>query len=494
MATPHKTSANAVAREYLRVSRDRSGRERSPDEQHRDHQADADERGWSLGTPYRDVGSASRYATKARDGYDRLIKDLGHDRFGADILMIWEGSRGSRRVGEWVLLIDLCEERGVGIFVHTHDRLYDLTNAHDRANLLDDAIKSELASAETSKRARRAAAADARDGKPHGRCPFGYQRRYDPTTRKLIAQEPHPEEAEVVRDIFRRLVAGHALHAIAQDLERRGVRTRTGKVFSPQHVRALAINPAYAGIRVHDAGRKRGSQPLSAAATTVEGVWPGIVSKADFLAVQRILTAPERKTTRPGRGVHLLSMIAKCGVCGGLLSVALREHPQYRCQRSGHVLVAEPDLDTYAEEVMLGYLARDDVFEAFAAGNRNDAALLAVRDEVASIRAERADLAAQVGSGRLSAALAAEAEPVILRRLRAAEARERDLSTPSVLTGLITPGKDVAKRWQAAPMSARRAVARLLLSPDMIGELRVTPTPTPGAHCEVSDRVVWRRG
>lgn len=488
-----RTPENLVGREYLRVSHDGSGRERSPDEQHSDHEDDAAERGWVIGVPYRDIGSASRYARKGREGYDRLIKDLENDRFGADLLIVWEGSRGSRRVGEWVLLLDLCEERGVKIWVHTHERLYDLANAHDRASLLDDAIKSELSSAETSKRSRRAARSDARAGKPHGRIPYGYRRQYHPDTRKIVSQILRTDEAVIVKEIFRRIIAGHSLLSISQDLTRDGIRTRTGAVFSPQRIRAIATNVTYAGVRVHDPGRKTGKRP-SHDATRVDATWPKIVTTAEFLAAERILSAPERKTTRPGGAKHLLSMIAKCAVCGGRLAVSRRgDLSEYRCHAHGHVKVPESSLDEYVEEIILGYLARRDVFEAIRSGDGDDAALAAVRDEVASIRAELGDLAAQVGSGRLSATLAGAAEPAIQRRLDAAEARERDLSTPSVLTGLITPGRDVARSWAAAPMSARREVARLLLSRAYLGELRVTRNPTPGVRCPVDDRVEWVR-
>ncbi len=91
------------ARDYLRVSLDRSGRARSLEEQHADHQRAAEEYGWVLdGDSYRDTSvSASRYSRKVRDDFNRLITDLEHDRFGAQVLMIWESSRGSRRVGEW---------------------------------------------------------------------------------------------------------------------------------------------------------------------------------------------------------------------------------------------------------------------------------------------------------------------------------------------------------------------------------------------------------
>lgn len=58
--------------------------------------------GLTLGKPYREKGSASasRYAKKTRDAFAELICDLERDRFGTDTLVLWEHSRGSRRVGE----------------------------------------------------------------------------------------------------------------------------------------------------------------------------------------------------------------------------------------------------------------------------------------------------------------------------------------------------------------------------------------------------------
>ncbi|MGH4008594.1 MAG: recombinase family protein [Pseudonocardiaceae bacterium] len=133
------------AREYLRVSLDRSGRARSLDEQHADNERVAGGQGWELEeAAYRDESvSASRYARKARGGFEALIEELERDRFGAQVLMIWESSRDSRRVGEWVNLLGLCEQRSVFIFVTTHGRCYDPANGRDRRSLLEDAVDGE---------------------------------------------------------------------------------------------------------------------------------------------------------------------------------------------------------------------------------------------------------------------------------------------------------------------------------------------------------------
>jgi hypothetical protein len=396
-------------------------------------------------------------------------------------------------VSEWVTLLELCEAAGVRIHVTTHNRTYDPANHRDRRSMLEDAVDSEYESGKTSERTTRSNGSRAAAGQVHGRIPYGYTRRYDPTTRRLVAQDPEPDEARVVAELFHRIVGGHSLRAIAADFEARGVRTRSGRVFSPQHLRSLAVNHTYAGLRVHDPNRGPNRTKLTDGAQITDGVWPALVDRATFLAVQRVLNAPERKTTRPGRARHLLSMIAKCAVCGGPLSARSRPGGvEYQCHEGGHVRVDYADLNDYATRAMLGYLARPDNADWLTRGD-DDADLIAAREQVAGIRAELDDLADRVGAGKLSATLAARAEPGILNRLRDAERREADLSSPSVLRGLIAPGVDVARRWKAAEMSTRREVARLLLAPDLLGELRVLRSPSRGHRAPIKDRVEWAR-
>lgn len=393
-----------LAREYLRVSVDRSGQSRSPEEQHAENKVEAARCRFSLGVPYRDDNrSASRYALKEREDFEQLIADLQSDDFGAQVLMLWESSRGSRQVAEWVLLIDLCEARGVLIHVTTHGRTYDPANGRDRRSLMEDATDSEYESWKISQRSKRAMAANAEAGKPHGRTPYGYRRLYDPVTRKFVAQEPDPVEAPVVEELFKRLKAKHSLRGIAADFETRGIRTRTGKVFSAQHLRSLALTRAYMGERSYAPGGKNGAP--AGEARHIKAQWKPIVTRGMFLAVQRILDDPERVTRRPGRGVHLLSMIARCAVCGGVLAARNPKDraTEYTCHKKSCVRIPKAELDAYAEQVMLGYLARDDVYAMLAAQADDDGdALSVVRDEIEDIGTELDELADQVGRGELS--------------------------------------------------------------------------------------------
>jgi hypothetical protein len=330
-------------------------------------------------------------------------------------------------------------------------------------------------------------------------------RRYDERTRQLVAQEPDPATAPVVAELFARLRAGHSLRGIARDFTDRGILTAgTGRPFTPEHLRTMATCAAYAGIRLHKPVTARppsggGRTVLGApGVTATPGTWPGLVTVEEFLAVQAILNDPKRRTSKPGKAKHLLSLIARCGVCGDSLTVTMRRPeagPEYQCT-AGHVRVSKAGLEEYAQTAMLAYLARPDIHQHLTAGDEAAGVELSVvREELATARHELAVLRAEVGAGRLSVASLVAAEPGILARIAALEAEETRLATPSVLRGLITPGADVAERWQAAPISARREIARILLTPDVLGELRVDRRPPrSGRHVPAADRVRWHRG
>lgn len=479
------------------------------EEQHDDNLRAADTHGFVInGEAYSDVSlSASRYATKVRGDFARLLSDLEAGRFGADVLVLWESSRGSRRVGEWATLVDRLQDAGVKVHVTTAQRTYDCANARDRKNLLEeDAVDAEYASDKASAAILRAAAATAARGEPHGRIPYGYSRRYDPVTRKLIAQEPEPGEAAVVRELFDRLLQGHSLHAIARDFEARGIRTRScpegcerqhqhrpGQPFSPQHLRDVALRPIYGGLRIHDPGNQNGRYQGSLDGA-VKATWPALVDEETFHFVRRMLQAPERRTSRPGRAKHLLSLIAACDVCGGLLTVSYRRgERQYECRMQSCVGIAADDLDRYAEDVMCAYLARPDTIEHLRATPEDGGELAKTRGELAEARAELEVLRKAGRESKVSVATLLAVEPGLVSRVEHLEARQRELSTSAALS-VIPPGEDADRRWNAAPIPARRQVARLLCTPSMLGELRVRRSPSPGHRVSPEDRVTWHRG
>lgn len=90
--------------------------------------------------------------------------------------------------------------------------------------------------------------AKAQKGKwPGGSRPYGYY--IDRDSQKLI---PHPDEAPILREIFTLYTHRRkGTRAIAAELNRRGIRNRTGKPWSGYTIARILDNPAYTGDLVY---------------------------------------------------------------------------------------------------------------------------------------------------------------------------------------------------------------------------------------------------
>lgn len=480
---------STTAREYLRVSADKSGRGASVTQQHDENQRAAEAEGWRLLPPYREpeAVSASRYSRKAREAFAELLEDIETGRFQADVLVLWESSRGSRRTGEWVDLIDVCAASKVRIHVTSHHRTYDPSNARDRRTLLEDAVDSEYESAKLSGRVVRALAANATAGRPHGHTPYGYRRIYDDRTGALLRQEPDPETAPNVRELFERVRTGDSMRSIERDWAARGIVNKSGRPFGSAHLRSLLDVRAYVGERVHND-------------EVYPGDWEPLVTRATWQAVRAILSNPSRRTNRPGRGIYRASMLARCRVCAGPLVGApkvdgtRRKEPMYRCQ-SNHVTAPLAALDELLLVTTAAYLARPDVRAALTSASVDGTHLQDARDKIAALREERDDLYARGARGDLSAGAVAVMEPGILTRLKAAEDALNALQTPSSLTDVLGSIEGPEKALRALSTERIRTVYGLLWTRDLLGVPHLDRSAKKGPkQPPLEDRLHWHRG
>lgn len=423
----------AVAREYLRVSKSTGDTDRSAstDQQHEENVQSITDAGWRLhhAAPYQDVDrSASRYSRAKRDGFRQLIEDLESDTFDADILAIWESSRGSRRVGEWVDLIDLCSARGVQIWVTTHRRLYDPKNGRDRRSMLEDAVDSEYESSKTSERLRRTMRANAEAGRVHGKNLYGYRRvrEYDPVKRKevITAIIEDPDQAPIVKEAVRRVIAGDTYYQIAKSFNERQIPIRRlairehnrEKGWTAVSIKQMIEMPAYRGLRQHTRDGKR---------ELLKGTqWPPLITEPEWAQIQARFATDKKKWphARNDELQHMLSGVARCGVCGSIMRVGKQNagvrkpvldedgnpvmnkygrpkkvsdgfYSTYQCQgapgRTGfHVSMREEHLDEAITELVLQRLEQPDFLARLGQkDDRVDEERQAVLDEIAGHRA-----------------------------------------------------------------------------------------------------------
>lgn len=495
------TTLTRTAREYLRVSQDRSGRLRSPEEQHDENSEHADAEGLTLGTPYRETGavSASKYGRKTREAFADLLADLEGRTFGAQVLILWESSRGSRKVSEWARLAEAMEDAGVIVYVTSHSRFYDPANGRDRKALMEDAVDAEYASYKQSAGVARAMKANARDGKPHGTIPYGYRRIHDDRTGKLIRQEPEPAESPVVLDIFTRIYEGHSLRSIARSLNERGTLPRNGTPWTEFRIRSIALRPVYAGLRMHNT--ERGNRRYQPGITQLtEGTWDAIVDPGVFHAVQNILRDPARRTSKPGKAKHLLTILARCGICGEEMTATFRYKTsrgekthrawQLVCRNASHTRIIEEDLDAYVTDEVISYLAKP---ENYVSGARDTGELAQVKAEIAELSQRREGLTVALANG-MDPGQVAKADKLLAARLTELAETERRISTPAALSALVGTShraEDIRARWDVAPISARREVVRLVMAGK--GVIHVVKHPRPGYQVPAEARVEWRR-
>ena len=185
--------------------------------------------------------------------------------------------------------------------------------------------------------------------------------------------------------------------------------------------------------------------------------------------------------------LHLLSGVARCGVCGATLRVALnRRVPSYRCSEHGCVTRRRQDLDELVTAVVVQRLARPDAAGLFITRDTtNQRAALAEAEELRGRLDHAADQYAEGAiDGRQLERITARLRP----QLAEAEKRLRTVDSAPLLDGLVG-APDVGAVWAQLPLSRRRAVVNLLLEIRVHRTRQGTRTFDPAAV-----QLIWRTG
>ncbi|SCG79616.1 Site-specific DNA recombinase [Micromonospora humi] len=441
--------AAVVAVIYARVSDDDKRQRRSVGEQEQECQQDAADHDWTVARVFVDNDrSASRYARKQREEYAKLLDYLAAEH--VDVLILWESSRGGRELEGWAGLLNLCRRRRVRIHVVTHRRTYDLENPRDWRTLAEDGVDSAYESEKTRERILRSVRAKAASGLPHGKLLYGYRRTYDDRG-NFVAQVIHEEQAEVVREAARRVVAGEPCRSIALDFNRRGIPTpRGGKNgWSLSQIGRTLRNPGYNGKRVH-LGKIVG-----------DAEWPAIIDDETYALCRSILTDPRRKTQRDTALRHLLSGAAVCDVCGSRMRVQKnRTHYGYLCAARFCVSVKTTVLEDFVVAVLMARLARPDALDLLAPAEDAGAPERA-RREVEEKRARLDEWYVAAARGEISPTALGVIERELRAEIEEAESRAQHVEVPPLVRDLVGP--DVEQRWERLTIGQQRGVVSLLL-------------------------------
>lgn len=435
---------------YTRMSRVHQGREWSVEDQERECRVECERKGWPVREVFcdKDIG-ASRHSGKERPEWERLKAAI---RPG-DIVVMWEGSRSTRDLAEFVTLRALCEDLGVPLSYG--GKQLDMAEAEDRFSGGLDALLAEREAEMIRNRALRGKRSSAAAGRPYGPAPWGL-RRADTVE---VKWELDPVEAPRLRGAMDRALAGQSLRSILKWLE------STGRTFSGvTNLRRALCNPAVAGLRVH--------QVLKGNVETTPAQWPAIVTREEQLR----LAAHSKRNPEP-RGqepLHLLSGIAVCGVCDAPLGHKRkpRRSDYYRCP-NGHVARSAMMIDGLAiAELVKGYADEQPPAD--------DAEAQDARNAIARIEDQLAEYETKAINEEISATAFSRIEAGFLARIAALR--------PLTLKAVPSPFEHMkisTEEFMAASMSERREMIR--------ARLTVTVNSVPSRRKGLPEDVVVKR-
>jgi DNA invertase Pin-like site-specific DNA recombinase len=465
---------------YLRQSQDRTGEELGVSRQREDARKMAELRGWHVVAEHvdNDISAAGK---RIRPGFEAVLTAVQDGL--ATCVVAWDMTRLTRNSRDRLRLLELGKRHGLTVaFVRGTD--LDLSTPAGRltADILGSVAQHEVD--QKSDRQRRAALQAAEQGRRiGGRRPFGYE------PDGMTVREA---EAAAVVSGFEAVLAGVALGRIAAEWNTRGLLTpqprRDGSpsAWTAQTIRAMFLNPRYAGLRSHVTEHMLESMnPRVARLNGIVGpaAWEPLVSEETWRAAVEILTDPSRANLpRSGRG--LLTGVARCGVCGATVHRGAAParggrpgHTTYRCRAAmGHVGRAARPVDEYVSELAVQRLQNPDAAQLLAGDSRPDAAKL--RREARALRVRLDSLAGLLADGVLTETGVRRESSKLRAKLAEVEAAQAVAGRVDVL-GQLVGAPDVRAVWEGLGVGRQRAVIETLMTVTLLPPGRGTRTFRP---------------
>jgi site-specific DNA recombinase len=329
---------------YLRQSLDLNGDELGIERQRGECQRLCTARGYEVVETIVDNSvSASKHG---RAGYARLVDMI--ERRAVEVVVILRIDRLLRLNDELEALVELSERTGVRVATVEGD--IDLSTPSGRlvARVLVSVARAEMET--KSARHRLANEQKARAGKSHGsRRPYGY------TDDHMSLYEP---EAEVLREMARRILNGHTYKEVSQWANEQGHTTTFGKPWYPVTVRNLLRKPRYGGYREYHGA-------------TYPALWPAVFDSTTYERLMLTIKDRNKPDDAPKARRYLLTGLLYCGTCGHSLNGSTkRDRPNepmrrtYRCVDGCRGLRRNADaLDHFVRECVLYRLDTPELAE-----------------------------------------------------------------------------------------------------------------------------------
>lgn len=351
MPEPH------IAAAYVRVSTD-DQMELSPDTQLEKIREYAAKNNLLLLSEYifHDDGISGRAAEK-RPGFQQMIATAKDPSHPFDVIIVWKFSRFARNQEESIFYKSILRSKCKVDVVSVSEPLI----AGPFGSLIERIIEwmDEFYSVRLAEEVKRSMTVNAKNGSLQATPSFGYR----VENRQLVIV---PEEAEIIREIFRRFISGDAMFRIAKDLSARGVRTHRGNPFENRTIDYILNNPVYVGkLRWTPTGRTRRNFKNEDSIIS-DALHEPIIDAETWGAAQARCAELKKSYKRYGKPSserkHWLCGVVRCSACGATLIWAnphfmkCNNYAHGRCTTTQHIAVEA------LEESFLAQLQHDLTF------------------------------------------------------------------------------------------------------------------------------------
>ncbi|NQU26440.1 MAG: recombinase family protein [Candidatus Nealsonbacteria bacterium] len=427
---------------YIRMSTDRQ--EDSPARQRRDIEALAKRMGFRILRWYEDHGLTGTDSAN-RPEFQRLLDDAKKGKFAAVLLS--EQSRMSREdIFDAMLHWRRLRDAGVRIVTCQRGEL-DFDNLGGVITAIVDQYGARQESIKLAERVASGQRNRALAGKRIGGVVFGYDREMIDESGNVVKvvhlherfRKPRSWESrlipsqdgtsvEAVQWAFDAFCRGKGIAAIADEFNRRRLRTTFGNHFTCQTIRSLLENPVYVGVlRVGQDSSRSKFATITEEPILVENAHEPLVSMALFERAQKLLADRKGKTPHATTTFYILSGIVLCGHCGQRMhGVHTKERKAgenrkeqwwHQCSRGSDGLSRRRPCDVYPRiradllETAVLDVIRTELLTADAEARIRDAVVRATRQDKTSISREQRKLDAlrkKIARGTENLALASE--------------------------------------------------------------------------------------
>lgn len=472
---------------YCRISDDRDNNREGVDRQTRILTAKAEAEGHRVVAVLVDNNKKTHRAGTKREAYVKLKTMIIEGSF--DRLYVQDVDRLGRNDLEHAELRTMLEDAET---IMVTDSNGATMNPNDPGGMMMFQMKQMLSkhdNAHKAKKIRDAAYDRAERGRTNGYLGYGWRR---VGAHQYVID---PEQADIVREAVRRLLAGDSIRAIRMDFNARGVPSpayvrKVGAVrnrairleqdpdeaeatldpadfrWVQSSVQALVTRSANIGVREYRRWLRTGKP--SDLVVTFAGTWPALIDKVDHDRVVDILSNPERRSVgpRPGRRKHVLTsgQLGRCGVCEGPLSASRRgqvDRYYLLCAKNHCVSRREDHVEEKVETFIVEMLSRPNAMD-FLAANTDEGRASDVDQELKRLRAKQGELLEMLTDGDLDKAQYRHGMTRLEPKIKELE-REYDqlLAQADAEVFLDLVGLDEAaltEAWRRKPVTGKRAV------------------------------------